>query len=55
MTIGNVYADPRGKIQRDGQREHIFNVRDGQFVAVMRYPSRADAERARDKIIKETR
>jgi hypothetical protein len=52
MTVGNVYPDPRGKVQRDGQREHIFNVRHAEFVTVMRYPTRTDAERAREQILK---
>ena len=56
--ISNVYADPRGKVGRDGLQEHCFNVISqtptGRRVDVHRYDCEEAAVAAREEFTGET-
>lgn len=51
MTVGPVYEDPRGRIGRDGSREHLFTVVSGDFVRNYRFQDAEAAEAAREAAI----
>jgi len=53
MHVGAVREDPRGKINRGGEVEHIFSIRAGDFIRIVRSENREKAEAARDKLIRE--
>ena len=55
VTYGNVFEDPKGKIDRNGSREHIFRetvvVEDGtKYHTFHRFWTKEEANKARERM-----